>query len=308
LKGEIVILEKPDIYLIAGFNEGYLQKSMDYLETMNRYSNVNNIIVTLDFDITPELKIKLNNTKFVRINSEQVKSPNPNKCMQHGAFLEVLGFISDESVIIFTDTDITIQRPFSESQLQLLKSCGDKDVFVNANISEEQTLLMETQGLSLNTDIAEIAKKYPEISEFKGYNTGVFCTRCKTYKQIYQLYNQYWPAFAPLFDTHVKQQILLSYMIQKHFRHRPLPYVIHANACSAPILECSTKKIGYLGETGHSGFKLCIGSEVVVFSHHMRHELVLQVTRLQKKIRVLYKVIVFLAVLIVVLLLIAALK
>jgi hypothetical protein len=296
--------EKSDIYLIAGFNEGYLQKSMAYLETMNRYSNVNNIIVTLDFDIASEWKEKLNNIKFVRINSEQIKSPNPNKCMQHGAFLEVLDFISEDSIIIFTDTDIAIQRPFNESELQLLKSCQDKDVFVNANISEDQTLLMEAEGLSLNTDISELEKKYPEISEFRGYNTGVFCTNCKTYKQIYQTYNQYWPAFEPLIDTPVKQQFLLSYIIQKHFRHKPLPYVIHANACSLPIRECSTKKIGYLGEVGYSGFKLCIGSDVVVFNHHMRHESVLKINHLRKKIRGLYKIIALLILLVIVLLVI----
>jgi hypothetical protein len=297
--------EKLDIYLIAGFNEGYLKKSMTYLETMNRYSNVNNIIMTLDFDIAAELRKTLNNIKFVRINSEQVKSPNPNKCMQHGAFLKVLDFIPDESMIIFTDTDITVQRPFNESELQLLRDCKDKDVFVNLNMSEEQTLLMDTEISPPNITASELTKRYPEISSFKSYNTGVICTNYKTYKQIYQVYNQYWPEFSPLFDAHVKQQFLLAYIIQKHFHLRPLSYAVHSQAHSIPVGKYSNKRAGYIGETEPAGFKLCIGSDMVVFNHHIKHESELMINQLKKKTKKLYKIILFLIFVISMLLVIA---
>ena len=296
--------EKPDIYLIAGFNEGYLQKSMTYLETMNWYSNVNNIIITLDFDIASDLKEKLNNIKFIRINSEQIKSPNSNKCMQHGGFLEVLDFISDDSIIIFTDTDITVQRPFNESELQLLRNCKDEDVLVNLNMSEEQTLLMDTEIFSPNIAVSELTKKYPEITAFKSYNTGVICANCRTYKRIYQQYNQYWPGFSPLFDAYVKQQFLLTYIIQKHFHLKSLPYIIHSQANSTPVRESTHKRIGYIGEIGPVAFKLCIGSDVAVFNHHIKHESVLIVNQLQKKEKRLYKIISFLIVAIIVLLII----
>jgi hypothetical protein len=300
-----MVLENPDIYLIAGFNEGYLRKSMTYLETMNRYSNVNNIIVTLDFDIVSELRERLNKIKFVRINYEQVKSPNSNKCMQHGAFLEVLDFIGSESIIIFTDTDITIQRPFTEPQLQLLRSCQDGDVFVNLNMSEEQTLLEDIKLWPANIATNELIKKYPEFPEFRSYNTGVICTKHKTYKQLYQKYNQYWSDFSHLFDAYVKQQMLLSYLIQKYFHLRSLPYIIHSQAYSLPIKKCSNKKrIGYIGEKEAAGFKLCIDFEVVVFNHHIKHESVLIINQLQKKTKRLYKIISFLIVVIIVLLVI----
>ena len=302
-------LEKPEIHLIAGFNGAYLQKSVTYLETMNRYSNVNNIIITLDFDIASDLREKLNNIKFIRINSEQVRSPNPNKCMQHGAFLEVPDFISDDSIIIFTDTDITIQRPFNESELRLLGDCKDGDVFVNLNMSETQTLLMDTKISPPNIDVSELTKKYPEITTFKSYNTGVICANCRTYKRIFQQYNQYWPAFSPLFDAHVKQQFLLAYIIQKHFHLRMMPYVIHSQAHSIPVDKYSDKRRrpGYMGGTEPTAFKLCIDSEVVVFNHHIKHESVLKIKLLQKKVKRQYKIISFLIILVIAILIITLL-
>ncbi len=296
---------KPDIYLTAGFNKGYLQKSMAYLETMNQHSNVNNIIITLDFDIASDLKEKLNNIRFLRIGSEQVKSPNPNTCMQHGGFLEVMDFINDDSIIIFTDTDIKVQRPFNKSELEILISCEDRDVFVNLNMSEEHTLLDDTQIIPANITNNELIKKYPEFSTFKTYNTGVIVANYKTYKQLYQKYNQYWPDFTPLFDSSVKIQILLSYVIQKYFQLRVLPYTIHSQAFSLPIIKYSSKKrIGYIGEERMAGFKLCIGSEVVVFNHHIKHEAELKIKILQKKVRRQYKIISFLIILVIVILLI----
>lgn len=296
---------KPDIYLTAGFNKGYLQKSMAYLETMNQHSNVNNIIITLDFDIASDLKEKLNNIRFLRIGSEQVKSPNPNTCMQHGGFLEVMDFINDDSTIIFTDTDIVIQRPFNESELNLLRDCKDGDVFVNLNMSEEQTLLKDTEISPPNIEITELTKRYPEISTFKSYNTGVICTNCRTYNQLYEKYNQYWPAFSPLFDAHIKQQFLLAYIIQKHFNLRSLPYTIHSQANSSPVKKYSSpKRIGYIGEERMAGFKLCIGPEVVVFNHHIKHEAELKIKILQKKVRRQYKIISFLIILVIAILII----
>lgn len=294
-----------EIYLIAGFNRAYHKKAEAYLVTMNGNSKVNNVIVTLDFDVDSSYKERFSSIQFVKILSSQVKSSNPNTCMQHGGFLEALDFVKDDSIIIFTDTDVKVQRPFNKSELEILISCEDRDVFVNLNMSEEQTLLDETQIIAANVTDDELIKKYPEYSTFKTYNTGVIVANYKTYKQLYQKYNQYWPDFTPLFDSFVKQQILLSYVIQKYFQLRVLPYTIHSQAFSLPIIKYSSKKrIGYIGEEGMAGFKLCIGSEVVVFNHHVKHENELEIKILRKRIRRQYRIILFLVLLLIAILLI----
>jgi len=289
-----------EIYLIAGFNKAYLKKAETYLATMNENSKVNSVIMTLDFDIDYSHKEKFSSIQFVKILSSQIKSPNSNTCMQHGGFLEALDFVKDDAIIIFTDTDMKIQRPFNESELELLTSCEYGQVLVNLNMSDEQTLLDDTKIVSANITTNELTRRYPEFSTFKSYNTGVIIANHKTYKQLYQKYNQYWPDFAPLFDSHVKQQILLSYLIQKHFLLRTLPYTIHSHANCSPIKKYSSKKrIGYIGEEGIAGFKLCIGSEVVVFNHHIKHENELEIKILQKRIKRQYKIILFLLLLLI---------
>ena len=292
-----------EMYLIAGFNRAHLEKSETYLATVNDNSKVNNVIMTLDFDVDSSYKERFSSIRFVKILSSQIKSSNPNTCMQHGGFLEALDFVKDDAVIIFTDTDIKVQRPFNESELQMLTSCEDGQVFVNFNTSEEDTLLYETTILIPNITTDELTRRYPEFATFKSYNTGIIVANCKTYKQLYQKYNQYWPDFSPILDAYVKQQILLSYIIQKCFQLRVLPYTIHSQANSSPIKKYSSERIGYIGEE-KVGFKLCIGSEVVVFNHHVKHEAELKIKSLQKKIRRQYKLILFLVLLLIAILLI----
>ncbi len=294
-----------EIYLIAGFNIAYLEKAESYLRTMNHSSQVNNVIVTLDFDAGTPFKKKYGSIQFVKILSSQVKSPNANTCMQHGGFLEALDFVNDDAIIIFTDTDIQIQRPFAESELQMLNSCEDGDIFVNFNMEEECILLDDAMTLDPNVTANELTRRYPELATFKSYNTGVIVANHKTYKQFYQRYNQYWPDFSPLLGAYVKQQVLLCYIIQKYFNLRVLPYAIHSHANSPPIKACSSKRIGYVGENGEAGFKLCVGSDVVVFNHHVKHEVELKVKVLQRKLKRQYRIILFLLAVLVSTLLIA---
>ena len=284
-----------EIYLVAGFNKAYLEKAVPYLITMNQNSNVNNVIITLDFDIDPSYKTRFGRIQFVKILSSQIKSPNQNTCMQHGGFLEALDFVKDDAILIFTDTDIKIQRPFNKLELEMLGSCGDGDVFVNFNMEEDCALLDDAMILDPNVTAEELAGKYPELSTFKSYNTGVIIANFKTYNQLYQKYNQYWPDFSPLLEAYVKQQVLLCYLIQKYFHLKVLPYEIHSHANSSPIKKYSSKRIGYIGEDDINGFKLGIGSEVVVFNHHVKHESELVIKSLQKQVKNLYKIIFLLA-------------
>jgi hypothetical protein len=281
-----------NIYLVAGFNKAYLKKSEPYLATMNQNSQVNNIIITLDFEINAWYKERFDSIRFIKIFSTQVKSPNSNACMQHGGFLEVLDFVKNEDVLIFTDTDIKIQRSFNGSDLEMLESCIDGDVFVGFNGEEDLTLLDDSMELDPNVTAEELLRKYPELSEFKSYNTGVIVANYKTYRQLYREYQRHWDEFSPFLGAYVKQQVLLSYLIQKYFHLRLLPYIMHSHANSSPIKKYSSKKrIGYIGDDDKVGFKLCIGGEIVVFNHHVKHKNELEINGLRKKTKRLYKII-----------------
>lgn len=296
----MTLMGNKEIYLTAGFNEPYLKKAETYLETVNKNSNVNNVIITLDFDVSPEIRKKYSSIKFIKILSSQVKSPNSNTCMQHGAFLSALNFVKDDAIIIFTDTDIVMQCPFNEANLVFLRSCENGHVYVNYNVTsrnKEKTILLDdVENCQPTVDPNLIISKYPEISKFSLYNTGVIIANYKTYKELYEKYNSYWPEFAPLFDSYIKQQWLLSYIIQKHFTPRDLPYSIHCNAYSLPMVSSSeTKRWCFIGESSSVGFKFCIGSDVVVFNHHIIHKSKFEIRNLKKIIKRLTIAIIVLA-------------
>jgi len=284
-----------EIYLVAGFNKAYLKKSEPYLMTMNQNSNVNNVIITLDFDIDPSYKAKFGCIQFVKILPSQIKSPNQNTCMQHGGFLEALKDVDDTSIVIFTDTDIKVQRAFSETDLQLFRNCKDNEIIVGQNTvssSGDKTSLLDDAEVSRSKiSPKELLKRYPEASDFYIYNTGVIATRYKTYCELYEMYNKHWPDFDPLFESYIKQQWLLSYLIQKHFQQRDLPYSIHCNAYSLPLVQdANTKRWCYIGELASIGFKFCLGSDIVVLNHHIKHESELEIRSLKKIIRNLLRI------------------
>lgn len=281
-------ITKPKIYLAGATDENYLQKSMDYLRTMNENSNVNNVFFTLDFDISEDIKKRFSSIKFVRISSDIIKSPNSNNCIQHGGFLEALDFVSEDSIVIFTDTDVKVQRGFSESELSMLENCEDGQVLVNYNVSEDRTLLEDCKEIQPNLSEEEILKLYPEIESYKCFNTGVIAAKHKTYRNLYERYNQYWPDFKDVFVAYVKQQWLLTYLIQKEFQAYILPYTFHCHDRSPVFVDNKLRQ-------DLVGYKFCIEGDVVVFNHHIRHPSHYKINNLKKKIRFLYKILIAIA-------------
>lgn len=254
-----------EIYLISGFNRAYLEKAEPYLITMNENSNVHNIIVTLDFDVDAYSKEKYGSIKFVKILSSQVISPNTNTCMQHGGFLDAMKSVEDDAIIVFTDSDINIQRGFTENELTMLRSFSDDEVGVNYCREPAYLLIEEMWLLRPNVSLEKLLSIYPHASELTVFNTGVIVANHRTYKKLYEAYNSQWEAFKGLFDHFAKQQWLLSYLIQTRFRPRILPYTIHSHGCKHPI--------GLRVDERVANYKFCIGPDVVVLNHKIIHPL-----------------------------------
>jgi hypothetical protein len=246
------------VYVVTACNEGYLKKAITYLDTINRRSNVNNVMVTLDFKADSALIARFPNVRFAEVRSESVRSPNPNGCLQHGGFLTALNDVSEDARIIFTDADIKFQRPFTTAELGMLESFEDGEVGVNYNESDHQTLRDEAASLYPVLPLEDIFARYAGAAEFKTFNTGVIVANFRTYTQLYEAYDAAWNDFTPLFDHYGKQQWLLSYLIQKQFKLRLLPYTLHFHG----------KKPLHLRTEGHdAGYLFCIDHEPVVFNH-----------------------------------------
>ena len=136
---------------------------------------------------------------------------------------------------------------------------------------------MALEALKLKPTVApeELSARYPGIDTLLTYNTGVLVANAKTYGRLYDMYNQHWPDFAPVFDHYAKQQWLLSYLVNRHFRPRVLASTFHTHG-HRPVA---------LRVTDDSGYKFCVGPELVLFSHGMFHE----ARRAERRVRDLQK-------------------
>jgi hypothetical protein len=252
------------IYLVTAFDEKYLAKSIPYLETMNKNSNLSNIVLTLDFEISPDHRKRFHNIEFIKISSEKIKSPNSNRCIQHGGFLEALIELDEDCIIIFTDSDINIQRGFTEAEQEMLASFEAGQVGVNYNCTALYSLLDETRLLQPKVTTDELMRRYPGCDKLTVFNTGVMVAKKETYRKLYELYDSHWETFKGLFGHYAKQQWLLSYLIQSYFEPRILSDTIHSHG---------SRLLGLSADEKMSHYKFCMGPDVVVFRHAITHPL-----------------------------------
>lgn len=250
---------KQNIFIITGINEPFLPKATRFIETMSTHSNVNNIVVTLDFTTTDEIRNKYPNIAFIPLSSDKVKSPNPNTCLQHGGFLPALDHLPDDTIIIFTDADICVQRGFTPDELERLSSFNKQEIGVGYNEAISQTLTMEMNNLEPLITPERILTLFPKCDQYAVYNTGVLVAQKQTYHRLYKEYVDQWNKINSALNHYAKQQWLLSYLIQSKFSPRLLSDEIHTHD-HHPI------KLRVNREYGH---KFCIANTPVVFSHRI---------------------------------------
>ncbi len=256
-------MEEPrkKVYLATGVNEKYLPRAEPYIRTLNHVCNIESLVVTLDFDVAPDYRQRYPSVRFVRLSSAQVQSPNSNSCLQHGGFLPALDFVAPDDILIFTDADIQMQRPFREEEMAFLRSFEAGEVGVGYNRSKDDFLCEEAGRLLPQVSIDELRSQYPGIDKLKTYNTGVLVASRRTYEKLYGRYNECWADLEGLFGRYAKQQWLLSYLIQTDFKPRILPDSIHTHG-HFPV---------NLRVQGDAGYRFCLGTDPVALNHAIRH-------------------------------------
>jgi len=108
--------------------------------------------VCIDFD-GGEARTKLKGFRFHPIELSSVRCRNPNRCLQHGEFLEALQCEPDD-IIVFTDADMVMQRPMDENEVRMVGSLEDGDVAVGYNKGYDESLADEARiiGLALGSE------------------------------------------------------------------------------------------------------------------------------------------------------------
>lgn len=230
-----------DLYLVTGVTENYLEKAMKYLVSLNAYNNVSFIkktCITLGFYAPKYLQDSLPTIQFIYKEMNSQISPNKNNCMQHGEFLSDLD-AKDDDIIVFTDGDIIIQDDFNVHQAHQMLACQIGETYLSFNQNSDDTLYKEYLRLknhdSQEADFQMVSNNILEqllnfnSMDYKCYNTGVFVSTKKTYLEIFNKYCELFPVIDKVFNHYAKQQYLLCYIVQKHFKVNTLNKGIHTH-------------------------------------------------------------------------------
>jgi hypothetical protein len=213
--------------IVTSANSGYIPRIKPYLESLSRHSQLPTTLVCVgDFVFDPHLP----GIDAVTLPRSQNMGAPENECAQHGSFLAVVPGEPDE-VVIYTDGDIILQRPFSQAELDWLTNLPDGVIAFGYNSGPDETLGVEARRLQPRVTNEQLAARFGEIAiTAPCYNIGVMAARRSTYQRIYNEYLLHWRIISDAFVHYARQQWLFCYAVAKlGIRVQVTPYSFHAN-------------------------------------------------------------------------------
>jgi len=207
--------------LSTGFTQGY-QKADAYLESIKRHCNV----ATIPFSVGHE-----------RAGCVPVPEPAfPKAMLQMGAFTEYLpGGDEFNPVILFTDSDIIMQRGFAMHERAMLDSLIPGEVAIGINQFRGATLADERPALAPLCGEDELSRLFPGWRDFRIWNTGAVAARLSTWRELYAAYIERHEAIEACFANAARVQWLICYIVGRYMTHVELPQTIHSHGhCGIP--------------------------------------------------------------------------
>jgi hypothetical protein len=215
------------LILATGSNLGYLNRMGNYLNSIERNSNFDSNYLVFLGDETISLTNK--NIDVVNVYHKDLEIIPSNSCLQHGEFLkseQLDKTTNDNDVIFFTDGDIEIQRPMTDSELNQYRNFKDDEIYVGYNASPTDTLFDEANRLGFTGYETPILRN--NLQNIKVYNTGVLGMNKKTWIKLKNQFVAIYPEVDKLFNHYAKQQWLLSFLFAvKNYEIYEMPYDIH---------------------------------------------------------------------------------
>lgn len=241
--------------LVTAANARYLERIKPYLESLSAHCQIPATLVCIgDFIFAPHLP-GIDSVTLPR--SRNRGAPMETESPQHGSFLQAVDGPEDE-VIIFTDGDIVMQRPFSDTELSMFVGLPEDTVLAGYNSGPDETLEVEARRLFPSAPLAVIDAHFGLLDR-PCYNIGVFAARRSTYRAIHAEYMQRWRLITDAFAHAARQQWLVVHTIHRlGLRVQVTPYSLHANGHYGMPPGCE-----YRGGTLYSG------EEVVCLKHKL---------------------------------------
>lgn len=210
--------------LITACNSRYLGRIAPYLDSLAEHANLPTALITVGF------QAQLPNITTYELTREQnAGAPLETESPQHGSFLQVIQDRGDDEVIIFTDGDIIMQRPFTSREMDTFHKLPGNTVLAGWNSGPNETLEIEAGRLFPKMPINIIGNRFG-LMDRPCYNIGVFAARRSAYRAIYDEYMRHWRTICEAFGHPARQQWLVVHTIHRlGINVEVTPYSLHAN-------------------------------------------------------------------------------
>jgi hypothetical protein len=217
------------IILASSCNETFFPKATPFLKSMFQYCKppVEEYFLCLDFQPQDWFYDEFAGTDFREVLNDELKLPLNNWCIQHGEFLPYIQGWEDD-VILFTDADLRMQRPFSAAELAQLRALEPGQVFVGYNAGPKDTLLDEARRLGIKTSVEELRAHYGSLDS-PCFNWGCVAATRETWERICDYYVHHFHGVDHHLQHVAKQQWLLSWITSRCCDHVEMPTSFHAH-------------------------------------------------------------------------------
>lgn len=193
----------PEVHLLFSMNEGYHEKGEPYVRSLEENCNVT--VTLFNVDCGP-IKAGFNQIQ-VDTSSFRGYSHHARHMMQAGQFLDYFE-CHKRDIILFTDADIILQRPFTDMELNWLKRLRHFSAGVNR--AEGETLSDEATRLML-ADPVLMDFEYPDNQRKPIYNTGVVAAPRWAWEAMFERYVELFPPLFSCFGHYAAVQWLMCY-------------------------------------------------------------------------------------------------
>lgn len=218
-----------NIVFATGSDLNYLNKIEPFLKSVNKNFNGKKILFYIEQDLP--LKIDtIHNFNILNFKYEDFINKNKINCIQHGEFINhrYIQSLSEDTIVLFTDGDIIMQRPFSDNELDML-NLDNNQFLVGYNESENDTLLAESFRLNKISNIYDNLLKIDNWHNIPCYNTGVIAAKLSSWKKLFSIYTDKWNFIDNTFDHYAKQQWLICLILYEYFNVKIMPYSFHTH-------------------------------------------------------------------------------
>lgn len=262
------------IHVGAAFDEGYMPKVTAYrfLETFDELKNAEKFVMLIDgsSQFVETLSTKYPTIKFFSVGKFDFRVPGQMRVTpspQYGAFIDHTPWIEDGDYVFFIDGDITIQRQFTQEEIDAFTKDPDRAA-LTMNGRGNHSMATELLHLKPDAQLWQFRKVFGDIDNMPIYNLGVMSMSGKEWRRFISIYEYHFEMWNRMLVHHAANQFFMTWIFNTQgFKlydpHSDFVKNIHSHCHEGSAIE-------YFGLKRKDG-KIVRGNDVVLLAHAHLH-------------------------------------